>query len=167
MAGPCRPNHPVSVTGLETCPAVLDQIELWFADAWPRWYGPGRQGDAHRDLDRCLAARDRLPRCLVAFDTGRRPLGTVSLRDSSPGSDRYPGAWLTALLVPEACRRAGIGTALVAAAEREAGDLGFGQIHASTASAQSLFLARDWQLLDTLAYPGGELEVFRKTLKPD
>ncbi|WP_269585010.1 GNAT family N-acetyltransferase [Roseibium sp. Sym1] len=157
-----EPGRPISVVSLETCPDQLDRIELWFADAWPGWYGPGGQGDAHRDLDRCLASRDRLPRCLVAFDTGRRPVGTVSLRDSSPGSDRYPGAWLTALLVPETCRRAGIGTALVAAAEREAREVGFGEIHASTASAQSLFLARDWQPLDTLAYPEGELEVFRK-----
>lgn len=86
-----EPGRPISVVSLETCPDQLDRIELWFADAWPGWYGPGGQGDAHRDLDRCLASRDRLPRCLVAFDTGRRPVGTVSLRDSSPGSDRYPG----------------------------------------------------------------------------
>jgi len=149
---------------LETVPQAVPVIEAWFVQQWPSWYGPGGQGDARRDLTRCLHSDFRLPRCLVAVDGHSRPVGTVSLRDSSPGSDRYPGIWLTALMVPEPHRKTGVGTALVAAAEREAARLEFAVIFASTASAQSLFLRRDWERIDSFHYPSGELEIFRKVL---
>ena len=102
----------------------------------------------------------------VALDANKMPVGTVSLRDSSPGSDRYPGAWLTALLVPKRFRLAGIGTRLVAAAESEAARLGYSEVLSSTVTAQSLFLRRNWQRIDTFRYPSGELEIFRKLLTP-
>lgn len=149
---------------MTTCPEHLERIALWFRQTWPAWYGPDGQGDAHRDLERCLDPQARIPRCLVALDPQGTLVGTVSLRDTSPGSDRYPGVWLTALLVPDAYRRVGIGTALVAAAEREAADLGFAEILVSMATAQSLMTTRDWQHIDTLTYPGGTLDVFRKSL---
>eukprot|EP00903_Cladosiphon_okamuranus_P002457 g2455.t1 len=129
---------------------------------WPTWYGPGGQGEARRDLTRCLHSGFRLPRCLVALNADQLPVGTASLRDSSPGSDRYPGAWLTALLVPDQFRLAGIGTALVAAAEVEAARLGYSEVLSSTATAQPLFLRQDWQRIDAFHTPSGELEVFRK-----
>ena len=157
-------DRPVTVVSLTTCSGKLEPIAAWFRETWPDWYGPDGQGDACRDLERCLDPVASLPRCLVALDPKRVPVGTVSLRNTSPGSDRYPGAWLTALLVPEAFRRAGIGTALVAAAERQAAALGFGELLVSTATAQSLLIARDWQHIDRLSYPGGTLEVFRKLL---
>jgi len=161
---PARPVRPATVWPLESCSDVLAQIVVWFESEWPAWYGPGGQGGAQRDLDRCLDPPGRLPRCLVALGETGMPVGTVSLRDSSPGSDRYPGAWLTALLVPQNFRCAGIGSALVAAAEQEACRLGFTQILVSTGTAQSLLRARDWQLPDALRFPGGEFEIFRKDL---
>lgn len=156
----------MSVVSLTTCPDQLERIALWFVETWPDWYGADGPGDARRDLERCLDPMVRLPRCLVAFDDTGDPAGTVSLRDTSPGSDRYPGVWLTALFVPEALRRAGIGTALIAAAERQAAELGLGELLVSTSTAQSLVIARDWQHIDTLRYPGGALEVLRKALGP-
>ncbi|WP_422378767.1 GNAT family N-acetyltransferase [Roseibium sp.] len=159
-----RPAPKGPVVCLETISEAAADIEVWFRDEWPAWYGAGGQGDARRDLARCLHTEFRLPRCLVALNTVRLPVGTVSLRDSSPGSDRYPGAWLTALLVPGPFRLAGIGTSLVAAAEAEAARLGYSEILSSTATAQSLFLTRDWQRIDTFRYPSGELEIFRKVL---
>jgi len=161
---PERPAPIVSVVCLETVPDTVGLIEAMYLRQWPSWYGPGGQGDARRDLDRCLHSDPRLPRCLVAFDAKDTPVGTVSLRDSSPGSDRYVGAWLTALLVPEPFRQAGVGTVLVAAAETEAARLAFPDIFSSTASAQSLFLRRAWQRIDAFHYPSGELEIFRKDL---
>jgi len=163
-ARPPGPDRPVSVVSLTTCPGQLERIAFWFREAWPAWYGPDGQGDARRDLESCLDPSARLPRCLVALDPQGALAGTVSLRNTSPGSDRYPGVWLTALLVPKARRRGGIGTALVAAVERDATGLGFTEILVSTAMAQSLMAARDWQRIDTLTYPGGALEVFRKNL---
>jgi len=165
-ARPPGPDRPVSVISLATCPGQLERIAFWFREAWPAWYGPDGQGDARRDLDRCLDPAVRLPRCLVAIDRQGNPVGTVSLRDTSPGSDRYPGVWLTALLVPEAFRRAGIGTALVVAGEVDAARAGFPEILASTATAQSLFLRRGWQRIDAFRFPFGDLEIYRKVLTP-
>lgn len=152
------------VAVLEEVPAELERIALWFCEEWPDWYGPSGPGDAYRDLERCLAPAGRLPRCLVALADGGVPVGTVSLRDTSPGSDRYPGAWLTALVVPQAFRRAGIGARLIAAAETEAQRLGFPEILTATATAQSLVFARDWQQIDALQAVSGPLGLYRKAL---
>jgi len=152
------------IAPLNEVPDEIERIQHWFCEAWPDWYGPSGPGDAYRDLERCLAPAGRLPRCLVALADGGVPVGTVSLRDTSPGSDRYPGAWLTALMVLPFSRRAGIGTDLIAAAETEAKRLGFAEILAATATAQSLVLARDWQHFDTLRSVSGPLGLFRKAL---
>lgn len=100
----------------------------------------------------------------MALDDGGKAVGTVSLRDTSPGSDRYPGAWLTALMVPPLSRRAGIGARMIAAAETEAQRLGFPEILTATATAQSLVLKRDWQQIATLQSVSGPLGLYRKAL---
>lgn len=157
----------VTITALGNAPAVMETLEAWFVDEWPGWYGPDGPGDARQDLEKCLQPGTRLPRCLVALEGGDRLLGTVSLRDTSPGSDLYPGAWLTALLVHRAFRKAGIGTQLVAAAERQAGQLGFPDILTATATARSLVLKRDWLLVETLHPEPGPLGIYRKSLEAD
>jgi GNAT superfamily N-acetyltransferase len=159
---PTRPS--LRILALGDVPAELEQIVLWYRDAWPDWYGPSGPGDARRDLDRCIAPAERLPRCLVALGERGLPVGTVSLRDTSPGSDRYRGAWLTALFVPENFRRTGIGTELIAAAETEAQRLEFPNILTATATAQSIILRRDWQQIDTLQSVSGPLGVYHKAL---
>ncbi|MEE4013062.1 GNAT family N-acetyltransferase [Roseibium sp. FZY0029] len=157
----------VTITALGNAPAVMETLEGWFVDEWSGWYGPDGPGDARQDLEKCLQPGTRLPRCLVALDGGGRLLGTVSLRDTSPGSDLYPGAWLTALLVHRAFRKAGIGAELVAAAERQARQLGFPDILTATATARSLVLKRDWLLVETLHPETGPLGIYRKTLQAD
>ncbi|WP_428673566.1 GNAT family N-acetyltransferase [Roseibium sp.] len=143
---------------------TLPRIEQWYLEEWPGWYGPSGPGDARLDLTACLADPACLPSCLVALDAAAEPVGTVSLRTSSPGSDRYPGAWLTGLLVPPHKRRLGVGSRLVEAAEQEAGRLGFGEIHATTGAARSLLERRDWQCIDSMETRTGSLEIFRKSL---
>jgi GNAT superfamily N-acetyltransferase len=166
MSGiPARGN--VVIAALGNAPAVMETLETWFVDEWHGWYGPEGPGDARQDLEKCLQPDTPLPRCLVALDGGGSLLGTVSLRDTSPGSDRYPGAWLTALLVHRAFRKAGIGAELVAAAERQAKQLGFAEILTATATARSLVLKRNWLLVETLHPETGPLGIYRKTLEAD
>lgn len=142
----------------------LGQIADLYQDSWPHWYGPGGAGDARKDLKACLKTPGILPQCLVAVDRALLPIGTVSLRSTSPGSDVYPGAWLTALLVPEALRRNGIGSALVAAAEIEAAQLGFDHILATTGSATTILKNRRWEQIDQVETASGKLAMFRKGL---
>ncbi|MHA7775818.1 GNAT family N-acetyltransferase [Roseibium sp. M-1] len=167
MSDPRAPAPSVRLTALGAVPEVLEEIERWYCAEWPGWYGLAGPGDARRDLDRCLNPPGRLPRCLMALNADNQPVGTVSLRDTSPGSDRYPGAWLTALLVPQDQRRTGIGTLLIEAAELEAIRLGFPEILTATASAQSLVLKRGWQQINLLQSASGPLGVYRKVLGAD
>ncbi|MFN3249461.1 GNAT family N-acetyltransferase [Roseibium album] len=160
-----RPVNGLRIVALETVPEAVGQIVQWFESEWPDWYGPDGPGNPASDLQQCLHSRRILPRCLIAVDNVSRPVGTVSLRDTSPGSDRYPGVWLTALLVPQPRRQSGIGGMLVSAAEREADRLGFDEIHATTGSVQSLLVRRGWKLHDTLKEDPGMLQIFRKSLK--
>ncbi len=156
----------IAIIALGDDPVLLKILETWFVEEWADWYGPGQPGDAREDLEKCLLPNARLPRCLVALDGDGRPLGTVSLRDTSPGSDLYPGAWLTALLVHRDFRKAGIGIKLIAAAEREATRIGFPKILTATATAGSLVLRRDWQQVKTLQSASGPLDIYRKALGP-
>jgi GNAT superfamily N-acetyltransferase len=154
----------IRIVFLEDLPSAVEQIQQWYRDEWPAWYGPGGPGDAQSDLANCLTTSGKLPKCLVAIDDRDQPLGTASLRQTSPGSDQYPGVWLTALLVPSQYRWSGIGTALVAAAEREVKRLEFSSIHASTKTVHSLLKRRGWTSLDAIWYSGDRLEIFRKLL---
>lgn len=152
------------IAALETVPEAIDRLRHWYIAEWPAWYGPTGPGDALSDLRSCLLSDPVLPRCLVALNRSSEPVGTISLRSNSPGSERYSGVWLTALLVPDLLRRSGIGTELVAAAEAEARRLGYAEIFASTASAQSLFVRRHWAFQDKLKTDNGGLDIFRKAL---
>ncbi|MCX2724940.1 GNAT family N-acetyltransferase [Roseibium salinum] len=154
----------MTVVPLACLPEAADQIERWYLEEWQDWYGPDGPGNARQDLADYLTVPDALPVCLVALDRQATPVGTVSLRDTSPGSDRYPGAWLTALLVPSGFRRSGTGTRLVEGAEQQAARLGFSELFSTTGSAQSLLLRRNWHRLDTVRTPDGILEIFRKAL---
>ncbi|CTQ55268.1 Acetyltransferase (GNAT) family protein [Roseibium album] len=149
---------------LEDLPSAVEQIQKWYLHEWPAWYGPGGPGDAQSDLVNCVSTPGKLPKCLVAIDDRDQLLGTASLKFKSPGSDQYPGAWLTALLVPSKHRGSGIGTALVAAAECEAKHLTFSSIHASTTTAHSLLKRNGWAHIDAIWSSGIRLEIYRKLL---
>lgn len=157
----------VTIVALGAEAMVLQTLEASFVEEWFDWYGPEGPGNARLDLENCLAPESRLPRCLVALNANGTPVGTVSLRDTSPGSDRYPGAWLTALLVEKASRRKGIGAQLIAAAEQEARRLTFPEILCTTATARFLLLARGWQHIETLQSVSGPLGIYSKALDAD
>jgi N-acetylglutamate synthase-like GNAT family acetyltransferase len=132
---------------------------------WPDWYGPSGNGSADVDLSDCLSSGPPLPRGLVALDVSGTPVGCVCLRDRSPGSDRYPGAWLTGLAVHPECRRSGIGLALIKAAEDRARQLDFAALFTTTGPAERLVLARGWEWIDVVATNGGEMNIYRHSCR--
>ena len=117
----------LQIVHLTEVPEVVPTLVDWFTAEWAPWYGPEGEGNVEADLAACLN-RQALPICLVAFDKSKQMVGTASLKDDSVGSEYGVGPWLAGLLVGGAFRRAGVGSALVAAIESEAGRLELEQI---------------------------------------
>ncbi len=144
-------------------PDAKPVLAQWFVDQWEPHYGTTGPGDARADLDAC-AHRDRLPLCLVALNGGRGVMGTAALKADSVGSDLAPGPWLAALLVGAQFRGQGVGTALIAAIEAEARQLGFPALYVSTDTAEGLLRRRGWTPIGTSQSLRGAVVVFKKAL---
>ena len=126
------------------------------------WYGPEGEGNAEADLAACFN-RQALPICLVAFDESNQMVGTASLKDDSVGSKHGVGPWLAGLLVGGAYRGAGVGTALVAAIENEAGRSELDEKFCSADSSAGILERRGWQSFATTESLRRTISVYRKS----
>lgn len=124
-------------------PAALADLAALYVAEWTPWYGPNGAGDAEADLAACLN-RATLPLAVVAQGPDGRVLGTAALKNESLGAELGYGPWLAAVVVDPACRGRGIGSALIAAVERQARTLGFAALYTSTDTARSLVERRGW-----------------------
>jgi GNAT superfamily N-acetyltransferase len=157
----------MQIVHLLDTPEAAPILTRWFIEAWMPWYGPKGQGDAAADLAACCS-RDHLPICLVALDTGTgEVLGTAGIRTESVGSELEVGPWLAAMLVGEAHRGRGIGTALVEAIEGEAARLGFGSIYSSTDPANRILERLGWRPFGEAESLRGSTIVYRRSIAPD
>src|SRR5512146_707600 len=101
---------------------VIPLLAQWFYKEWA-YLNPGK---TLADVEQLIGERtstDRIPIALVAFDN-QELLGTVCLKvhDMDTRLDLSP--WLAGLYVAAPRRQQGIGTALVAAIENKAIELG-------------------------------------------
>ncbi|MTI16001.1 GNAT family N-acetyltransferase [Rhodobacteraceae bacterium RKSG542] len=143
--------------------AVEPLVQL-FQEAWPQWYGEGGNGDAGADLSACLSP-DTLPIAFVALSDDGRVIGTAALKHESLGSELGFGPWLAAMAVSPSERGRGVGSALVAAVETAASELGFDAIYTSTDEAARLITRLGWE--DTgrrVQSQRGSIAVFRRSL---
>ncbi len=147
-------------------PQILPVLADWFIGEWRPWYGPDGKGDAKADLSACNN-RDTLPVCLVALDDAGEALGTIAIRETSVGSGLAQGPWLTGLYVAPEHRGKGVGTALVAALEREAARLHFKAVYTSTDAADGIMRRRGWESIGSAQSLRGEVAVFRRDLAVD
>ena len=153
-------NRNLRMVQLIEVPEAIPTLVDWYIAEWGPWYGPEGEGDAEADLNACRR-RDVLPLCLVAFDDSNQMVGTAALKDDSVGSEHGAGPWLSALLVNEAYRGEGIGTALVEAIESEAGRLGFGEIFCAADASAGILERRGWQSFATSESLRGTISVYR------
>lgn len=164
-------------------PDLVPAVARLYEAEWPGWYGSGGPGDALADLHAAMSDDGVLPWALVALSGGGvdgdgdrgvegsaeaasvpEVLGTVCLRDTSPGSELHPGAWLTALVVDPEGRGQGIASALIAAAETAARAMGFDRLHTSTDSAASLLARRGWKKIGETRSGRGALDIYAQRL---
>ena len=144
-------------------PFAIPVLTRWFMDEWSPWYGPEGPGDAKRDLEEC-SRDDALPICLIALSGNKTVLGTGTLKAKSVGSKRSDGPWMSALLVSKDHRGKGIGTALIAAIEKEAQRLGFSSVYCSTNTAENTLQLRGWKADGTAETLRGPVPVYRLKL---
>ena len=138
-----RDEKPVDVRHLVDAPETQPVLERWFVEEWEPYYGTSGPGDAKADL-RAANDKNSLPICLVAVDPGGEAIGTIGLKAESVASHRHLTPWVAAFLVAQDYRGGGVGTALLAAAEKEARRLGFERLYIATDVAVGLLERRDW-----------------------
>ena len=110
-----------------------------------------------------LAMTGPLPMSVVALD-GTTPLGCASLLvdDEVTGWDGH--MWLGNVVVLEAARNRGVGSALVVAIEQRAAALGIRELHLVTSSAIGWYEQRGWKLIGEADVHGHAMSVMRKLL---
>ncbi len=153
----------VKVLTLSAAPETHGAVAEILRKTWPGYYGPYGPGDAAADVAARSSGAD-LPVGFVAM--GHAPIGTVTVNTASFGvSDAGEGPWLMGLAVVPEARNAGVGSALVAAAEDHARKTGASCIYSTTRSAAGLLQQRGWVVQrDVTERDGVVWQVYRKAL---
>ncbi len=159
MSGP----RDMRIVLLADVPETMPTLARWFVAEWEPYYGGNGPGDAEADLAQCCN-RDRLPLAVVALNGDGGVLGTAALKSESVGSELGVGPWLAALLVGEAHRCRGVGSALVGAIEAEAHRLGFSEIFTSSDGATGLLERGGWRAFETARSLRGTVAVYRRPI---
>ena len=153
---------PLHIRHLADIPEALPELAQWFRAEWAPFYGPDGPGDAEADLHASMN-RDALPICLVATDSTGSPVGTISLKADSI-SHRHLAPWGAAFVVVSDHRNQGVGTALLAALENKARELGFRKLHISTDGARAIVERRGWHAIGTAESLRGPITVYETDL---
>lgn len=156
----------VQIVPLADFPEAIAPMAELFASEWGPYYGADGPGDAVADLHESCN-RGRLPLALLAIDASGGAIGTAALKEQSIGSDVAPGPWLAGFLVHPDFRRQGVGSALVAAIEREAARIGLKAIFISTDAGETIVKQRGWMRVGASQSLRGEVAVYRCDIAPD
>lgn len=139
-------------------PETIPMLVQWFRAQWPDYYAGRTPNDIAQDFF-AEAQRDGLPVRLVAF-AGDELAGTITLREHAlRGLPAYrPG--LGGLLVVEAQRGRGIGTALVSAGMHVARAQGYAEVYTVTATAGGILDRLGWTQIQTISHGDEQLVLY-------
>ncbi|MEI9402910.1 GNAT family N-acetyltransferase [Mesorhizobium argentiipisi] len=124
---------------------------------------------ADRTLDedmaglRGLIAGDGFEAAFVARDRGR-PVGSCLLVRDEISSPHDLTPWLAGLVVEEAYRSGGVGTALVGTVEAHAATAGVGTLYLYTWQARGFYEALGWSAVETFDQDGAPMLLMSKSL---
>jgi GNAT superfamily N-acetyltransferase len=151
---------------LARVPEVIPEVSRWFRD---QWKVDGLDRDPEEDFRGCARIPDlnciRAPFAMVAMDHFR-PLGTVFVLPTPPGSRDKSGPWISGLFVAKPHRHNGIGSALTIAAVNAAASLGHHTIYIECAGVREHFERFGWKYDRNVKRAGTEYIVLSKTLSP-
>lgn len=141
----------------------LHELQRWFEDEWPDYYGAGGPGDAAADLAAFARDANVLPLAAIAL-RGDAICGIAALKREAFGGLDALLPWASAGLVKPELRGRGIGAQLIAALEYHAHRLGHAQIYSATSTAATLLLRCGWHRRQTIVQDGSEFGVYEKRL---
>jgi RimJ/RimL family protein N-acetyltransferase len=138
---------------------TIPTLAKWFRDQWPDYFAEWSQAEMEADFLED-AARERLPIRLVAFESGEL-VGTIILRENGNETLAEFQPELGGLYVVGSRRGQGIGSELVRAGMKVAGDLGFERVYATTSAAAGILERLGWEFVKTAVYQDGEHALYR------
>ena len=138
---------------------TIPTLAKWFRDQWPDYFTDWSQAEMEQDFLED-ASRERLPIRLVAFESGELA-GTIILREMGNETWAEFQPELGGLYVVASQRGRGIGSELVRAGMKVAGDLGFERVYATTTGAAGILERLGWEFVKTVVYQDGEHSLYR------
>ncbi|TPI17845.1 GNAT family N-acetyltransferase [Mesorhizobium sp. B4-1-1] len=112
---------------------------------------------------RGLIAGDGFEAAFVARDRDR-PVGSCLLVRDEISSPHDLAPWLAGLIVEEAYRGGGVGTALVRTVEARATSAGVGKLYLYTWQARGFYEALGWTAVETFEQDGAPMLLMSKSL---
>ena len=141
---------------------VIPTLAQWFYKEWS-YLHPGK---TISDVEQLISERlnkNKVPLALVAFKN-EELIGTVCLKDNDMDTHLELSPWLAGLYVSASMRRSGIGSALVSAIEKKAGELGIEKLYLHTPESESFYSKLGWQVKERVNYHGYPVSVMQKKI---
>lgn len=153
----------MEISYLADHPEHIPDLARLLLDHW-RPYNPDQTLEERIAKLHAHLNRDRLPIALAAL-SGPHLLGIAALRvhDLDDRPDLTP--WLGGVYVKPAFRRQGVGSALTAAVESKAQDLGFREIYLFTLDREDWYASLGWSTLESFRWRGHPGIIMRKDLR--
>jgi predicted N-acetyltransferase YhbS len=143
-------------------PEHLPTVAGWIHHEWGSWR-PGSSPALVAERLQSHLRRSGLPLMVLALD-GAECVGCASLRAADLEGREDLSPWLASVYVPEARRRAGIGTQLVRAAELAAARQGVATLYLFTPDRQAFYAARGWETHAQAVHAGRAVTIMHKRL---
>ena len=134
----------MKVVRLATRADLLPVVSRWVVEAFAE---PGTASDARVDALREMFSEKPYPFSLVAIDDDGVPMGCVHGVESELDDRPELEPFVAALYVEPRFRGRGVGGELLAAAERECGAAGFGEVYLCAWNEPGWYVRRGWRVI--------------------
>ncbi len=152
----------IKIDFLANYPELVKTLAEWFRSEWAVYYANQALEEVASEIAEGTS-REHIPIRLVALEDGKLA-GTIILRQLADPSDPLSAPGLGGLLIHADFRRRSIGTRLVEAGTRLAGELGYTEVYATSGPASGILERLGWQRLETVVHGDEVLGMWRKKL---